>query len=79
MVNTEDNNVYRLMVHYSLDNYSVESLPADIYVGVGHGGHDWDESPINSPDDIWQASFLRKTDFGVQQPATGGKAGIHVV
>jgi len=79
MLNTEDNNVPRLMVYYSLDIYCVEPLPADIYVGVCHGGHDWDESPINSPDDIWQASFLRKADFGVQQPATVGKAGIHVV
>jgi len=53
------------MVHYSLDIYSVESLPAYIYVGVGHGGHDWDKSPINSPNDIWQASFLCKADFRV--------------
>ena len=34
MISTEDNNVPRLMVHYSLAIYSVESLPADIYVGV---------------------------------------------
>ena len=79
MVNTEDNNVPRLVVHNSLDIYCVEPLPAYIYVRVYLGGHDWDKSPINSPDDIWQASFLRKADFGVQQPATGGKAGIHVV
>ena len=62
------------MVHNSLHIYGVEPLPADIYVGVGQGGHDWDESPINSPDDIWQASFLRKAHLGVQKPATSRKA-----
>jgi len=35
--------------------------------------------PSTAPMTFWQASFLHKPDFGVQQPATCGKAAITVV